>query len=137
MFTIKDGVVTSDNDERVGTISDGYHTFDDLYAHRQVLTAALFNLLNITFDKFENKSEDTLMVGKSRNHHPDDDPMFEDSFIVFCVIYDSEEDLEYQFSYHYKPHTWDEFQIPEYDHAPKWDGSTPDDSLDIIRKYLN
>jgi hypothetical protein len=50
----------------VGELSDTYHSFNDLYKHRCILTAALFRQLPFTW--------------KSKIH--DDGTMFDDMFIV-------------------------------------------------------
>ena len=46
-----------DAGEHVGSLSDGYHSFDDLYDHRMVLTAALFRNIPFTWkSKIDRKS---------------------------------------------------------------------------------
>src|SRR5687767_13532920 len=52
------------------TISDGYHTMDELYEHRMILFCALFN--SLSSDEF---------VWKSK-FHSDGSPMFEGMFIA-------------------------------------------------------
>lgn len=39
---------------------------------------------------------------------------------------------EGQFTYHHRMDYWDNFEVPELDKAPKYDGHTPDD---ITRLY--
>lgn len=94
-------------------ISDGYHTFQELYAHRRALTAVLAGAAASAGDSWRSKA-----------HNPDDDPMFDGYFIV---------GIEFPtgtVTYHYKLKYWDEFAaVPEREHAPKWDGATPDDSV--------
>lgn len=102
----------------VGEISDGYHTFNDLYDHRRALTAAFFKLWP-TFS------------WKSKNHHPDDEPMFEGGYFIVGL------DLPTgQISYHYKLHHWDDFSsVIEIPHAPKWDGHTPEMTVARLLKW--
>ena len=87
-------------------ISDGYHTFDELYYHRMILTSIIAN---------QNKSN----AWKSKLHH--DGTMFDGSFIIgFNTI-------EGQYSYHYKLEYWDLFNVEELDKAPEYDGHKPGD----------
>lgn len=93
-----------------GEISDGSHTFDELYYHRMILFSVICN---------QNKDK----AWKSLLHH--DDTMYEDYFIVGITI-----DGVGQFSYHYHLRYWDMFKCKEYKRAPEWDGHT---SQDVIR----
>lgn len=92
--------------ESVGQISDGSHTFDELYYHRMLL----FSIICSTYgDK----------AWKSWKH--DDGSMFDDYFIVGI-------ETDYgQFTYHYHKDYWDTFNIKELKFAPEWDGHTADD----------
>lgn len=90
-------------------ISDGSHTFNELYHHRAVLFATIVN---------NNKSK----AGKSWLH--EDGTMFEDFFIVWVETPDG------SFSYHHHKEYWYLFRVDEYSKAPKWDGHT---SKDVIR----
>lgn len=90
-------------------ISDGYHTFDELYFHRMMLFAALCNAYK---DK----------AWKSKLHH--DGTMFEDYFIVGIETPDG------QYTYHYHIDNYNLFDVKELDKAPEWDGHT---SLDVVR----
>lgn len=89
-----------------GDISDGYHTFNELYAHRMQLFAYICHA---------NQSH----AWKSKHHHPEDGPMYKDYFVVGI------DTPEGQFSYHYHLDHWDFFdQVKELKHAPKFDGHT-------------
>lgn len=92
-----------------GQISDGYHTFDELYDHRRALTTAL-----ISTGKFP--------AWRSRAHHPDDDPCFAGHFIVGIELPTG------TITYHYADEHWDDFHscTDDLDHAPRWDGALPD-----------
>lgn len=99
-------------------LSDGYHTFTELYEHRRALTAVLAGLAT-----FEN------MSWRSKNHHPDDDPMFEGGYFIVGIELPTG-----IVSYHYELKHWDDFAaVPELDHAPKWDGHTPADAVTRLR----
>lgn len=98
----------------VGGLSDTYHTFDELYQHRAVLTAALFRQLPFTW--------------KAKVH--DDGTMFDDMFIVGVTTPDGSA------TYHYDLPLWDMFKIPELPHAPEFDGHTPEEALKRIEKWF-
>ena len=106
--------------QEYGKVSDGDHTFDELYHHRCILTAALFNLIN-DVDKLKISVE----VWKSKKH--DDGSMFDGYFIVGLRKLNGK-----SATYHYPLMYWDLFKIEELDRAPKWDGHTPQDAIDLI-----
>lgn len=89
-----------------GAISDGYHTFDELYWHRMVLFAVICNT-------------HTQIAWKSWKHH--DGTMYDDYFIVGVNT------PKGQYSYHYHKDNWDYFNVKELDFAPEWDGHQPKD----------
>jgi hypothetical protein len=99
-------------------VSDGYHTFDELYMHRLALTVVLF-------------TANRRHAWKSKQHHPDGDPMFGGFFIVGMDLPDGT-----VITYHYKLEYWDLFErVPEITHAPAWDGHSPNDVIDRLLKY--
>ena len=103
--------------EHKGDISDGYHTFNELYDHRAALTAALF------------KSLPSDMVYKSKKHH--DGTMYDGMFIVGTNLPDIG-----AISYHYDLDPWwDIFNIREVENAPEWDGHTPNDVIERLKAY--
>lgn len=98
----------------MGEVSDGDHTFTELYAHRRALTAVLAAAANTASDSW-----------RSKRHHPDDGPMFSDYFVVGIKLPTGK-----TITYHYEIEHWDDFAAtPVREHAPKWDGSTPDDTV--------
>lgn len=96
----------------IGDLSDGYHTFNELYHHRAVLFSAICNSMP---DK----------AWKSKLHDTGD--MYEGMFIVGI------ETPNGQATYHYdiEPY-WDMFKVKEFDKAPKWDGHTPAEAIKRI-----
>lgn len=92
-------------------ISDGYHTFDELYTHRMVLFSIILNAY-------------PEISWKSKQHH--DGTMFDGCFI--CGI----NTPEGQYTYHYKMKDWLHFRVPEVEKAPVYDGHKPSD---ISRLY--
>ena len=104
--------------DSVGSLSDGYHTFDELYHHRAMLFAAL------CLTTFKN------CAWKSLLHNDPKEPMYNGMFIVGV-------DTPFgQATYHYDidPY-WAIFKVKEVDRAPKFDGHTPDEAIDRIFKY--
>jgi hypothetical protein len=91
-------------------ISDGYHTFDELYKDRLLLTALLFEYM---CGGPLNRRTHKPQPFKSKLHH--DDTMFDGMFIVGIMFGDR------YFSYHYNLEYWDLFHfMPEIHNAPKW-----------------
>ena len=99
----------------VGNVSDGYHTFNELYAHRCTLFAALQKC---------NKS----LSWKSLLHN--DGNMYEGFFISGMHL------PEGVVSYHLPIDPfWDRlYDIAVLETAPEWDGHTPDD---VIKRIIN
>ena len=102
----------------IGKMSDGYHTFNELYHHRAILTAALCHAYK---DR----------CWKSLRHNKDDDPMYKGMFIVGI------ETPEGTATYHYdiEPY-WFLFDVKELTCAPKWDGHTPNDAIKRIQSLM-
>lgn len=97
-----------------GEVSDGYHTFNELYHHRAVLFSVICN-------------EHPELAWKSKHHHVGGDPMYEGMFIVGIETPDG------QATYHYDlaPY-WDMFKVKELENAPEWDGHTPAQAIERI-----
>lgn len=101
-----------------GEISDGYHTFNELYRYRMLYNAAFFNLLP------------KELVHKSKRHHDGEECFGGGWFIVMANLPTG------QISNHYKLKDWNLFQVPEKFTADEWDGHTPQDAADRLHKYL-
>lgn len=95
----------------VSCISDGYHTFDELYFHRMVLFSIILN-----------QNQDVSW--KSKKHS--DGTMYDNYFI--CGI----KTPEGQYTYHYDLKYWSHFNVKELEYAPEYDGHKPED---ITRLY--
>ncbi len=98
----------------IGNLSDGYHTFNELYHHRAILFSVICNSMP---DK----------AWKSKLHDTGD--MYDGMFIVGI------ETPKGQATYHYdiEPY-WDMFKVKELEKAPKWDGHTPQVAIERIEK---
>lgn len=98
-FAYSNGLSTKD-------ISDGYHTFGELYEHRRILFSIICH---------SNKE----LAWKSWKHS--DGTMFDNSFIVGINT------PEGQYTYHYNSKFWYKFCVKELPNAPKYDGHKPSD----------
>ncbi len=102
-----------------GSVSDGYHTFDELYEFRKVYNAALFN---------EWAKQGTHDVHKSTRHHEGDECFGGGWFIVVAVLPNG------QISNHYEMKDWELFQVPEHEKALfAFDGHTGSDVLERLK----
>lgn len=100
-------LIQNHHKESLGEISDGYHTFNELYEHRMFL-------FSIICKQNKNKS------WRSKLHS--DGTMYENYFIVGITT-----DMG-DYSYHYHIDYWKYFSgVPERKFAPKWDGHQPKD----------
>lgn len=94
-----------------GDISDGYHTFDELYYHRMILFLIICNTYKDN-------------AWKSWKH--EDATMYEDYFIVGITTEVGD------YSYHFHKDYWDFFEVKELANAPKWDGHTPNNVVRLL-----
>lgn len=102
--------------EAIGETSDGYHTFNELYAHRIALFIALM------------KSHVDISW-RSRKH--DDGSMFDGWFIAGMNLPTG------VVTYHLPDSDWRKLDpIVIYDAAPKWDGHTPADVVDRVERWI-
>ena len=101
-----------------GEISDGFHTFNELYYYRMLYNAAFFNMLP------------KELVHKSKKHNDGEECFGGGWFIVMANLPTG------QISNHYELKDWDLFQIPEKERADKWDGHTPQEAAERLHKFL-
>lgn len=105
-------------------ISDGYHTFGELYDHRISLFIALCSV--IPYGKYT----DHIRVWKSKKHS--DGSMYDGWFIMGI-----NEEKGNQISYHLPISKWDECNDPcivELEFAPEFDGHTSNDVLERLKQ---
>jgi hypothetical protein len=127
-------------------ITDGYHTFKELYEFRKMYNAALFNEwgkikprvddlnngnINVVFEYNNPKSKlDYVLynVHKSWKHYDGDLCFGGGWFIVVAMLPTG------QITNHYKAEDWDLFKIPEVDKALfPFDGHTGQDVLERLK----
>ncbi|WP_278869961.1 WDGH domain-containing protein [Leyella stercorea] len=97
----------------VEKMSDGYHTFADLYEQRLILSAAL--------------AKNNPHAWKSKRHEDGSVPFGGGWFIMG---FDTDEGC---YTYHYELKDWDLFQCKELDRGKPWDGHTSKD----VRRLLS
>ena len=97
----------------VEKMSDGYHTFADLYEQRLILSAAL--------------AKNNPNAWKSKRHEDGSVPFGGGWFIMG---FDTDEGC---YTYHYELKDWNLFQCKELDKGKPWDGHTSKD----VRRLLS
>lgn len=113
-----------------GEVTDGYHTFNELYDFRKLYNAALFNEWGKQYDN--RSSNPKYDVHKSKRHNDGELCFGGGWFIVVAILPTG------QISNHYKLEDWDLFQIPEYAVAPyEFDGHTPEDVMIRLKSICN
>lgn len=111
------GTITIETE--VGKVSDGYHTFDELYEHRCILFVALMKT-------------NPKISWRANNH--DDGSMFEGEWFVAGMNLPTGD-----ITYHLPQWTWkmlDNVGIKTSNLAPKWDGHTPRNVVKRLEKWV-
>lgn len=103
-------------------ISDGFHTFGELYEFRMLYNALLFN---------EWAENNKYNVHKSLRHSDGERPFGKDNWFIVVAILPTG-----QISNHYLIGFWDLFKIPEVDKALKYDGHTTTDVINRMELLL-
>ena len=97
-----------------GEISDGYHTFNELYEHRHSLFGALARAYG---------------GWKSLNHHDSAFPMYPGWFIAGVELPSG------SITYHLPMRLWVEFPGITLERAPEWDGHSPADVVTRLHDF--
>ena len=92
----------------IGDVSDGYHTFNQLYHQRAILFATIVN---------QNKG-----ISWKTHRHEDGELCFGGGW--FLVTIDTPDGA---YGYHYEDKYWDLFDCKELEKAKHWDGYTEED----------
>lgn len=120
----------------VSQVSDGWHTFSDLYDIRLAYNVALFNewadQLETIPGVFDQHGMNPLRpkhdVHKSQRHH-DGELCFGGGWFIVVANLPSG-----QISNHYEMKHWDLFKIPSYEKAKyEWDGHTSEDVINRLK----
>lgn len=99
----------------VGELSDGYHSFNNLYKHRTYLLALAMAYIPYSW--------------KSRSH--EDGSMYDDMFVAGFPTPTG------MVTYHCDNEYWEDFKVPEIPHAPHFDGYTDTDVLNREKGFLD
>jgi len=108
-------------EKRNENLSDGYHTFNELYEFRKLYNAALFN---------EWEKGQMFNVHKSWRHSDGELAFGGGWFIVVAVLPTG------QISNHYPEKDWNFFKIPEREIAIEFDGHTHVDVAYRLNQFL-
>lgn len=111
-----------------GQISDGYHTFDELYDHRCLLFLA-FQEAELRIREI---SGHDLGCWKSKKHA--DGSEWEGWFISGLILKIMQSELV--ITYHIPMKYWDLCEAPEQELAPEWDGHTSEDVIERLKAWL-
>ena len=111
-------ITSLQQEQDMGEVSDGYHTFNELYYYRMLYNAAFFNHLPKGW------------VHKSKRHNTGEECFGGGWFIVMANLPTG------QISNHYELKDWDLFKVPEKEFADKWDGHTPQEAAKRLYEYL-
>ena len=99
----------------MGEVSDGYHTFNQLYHQRAILFATIVN---------QNKD-----ISWKSFKHEDGKYCFDKNGEWFIVGIDTPEG---SYTYHYEKKYWDYFKCKELETAKHWDGHTEEDVIRLL-----
>ncbi len=113
------------------SVTDGYHTMEELYTHRYHLYLALIK----AFDSRITPLGCNVMCWKSKLH--DDETMFEDSFILGMTVSQPNfiaggDPNDFYITYHLPLKYWHMANVIELKKAPPYDGHTPQDVLERL-----
>lgn len=114
--------------DKLSEISDGYHTFGELYEYRMLLQAMLFNQWAQIYDS---RTDSRLHDVHKSWKHSDGQPCFGGGWFVVVATLPS-----CQITNHYKAEHWDLFKIPARDMAAEYDGHTPQQAAQRMREFL-
>lgn len=118
-----------------GEVSDGYHTFNELYHYRALYNAAWLNdlnddlLLHVNNEWLTENQYESWDIHKSWKHSDGKQCFGGGWFIVMIKLPTG------QISNHYEAKYWDMFRISERPKASMWDGHTPAEAAERLEKY--
>lgn len=104
-------------EQDMGNVSDGYHTFNELYEHRSMLFVLVMNLLD-THSWYAHKQQDGQEY---------------EGYILCGINLPSVGQITYHLKEKYTRYLEN---IKCLDVAPAWDGHTPQDVISRIDEYI-
>lgn len=126
--------------DSIEELSDGTHTFNELYEYRMLYNAAFFNGM-VSYNKVEadEKNKSSLSytstsvrydVHKSKRHSDGEECFGGGWFVVMAELPTG------QISNHYEMKYWDLFKIPKKEKANVWDGHTPQQAAERLKSFI-
>lgn len=109
----------------IGDLSDGDHSFSELYHHRALLFSIICKLISTIDDN---------ICWKSKKHY--DGSMYDGYFIVGVGGLGDPIFGDKYFSYHYSIDDWDSFRVKELRNAPEYTKEN-DINIDHLSEYIN
>lgn len=121
----------SEEKKDTGEISDGYHTFNELYEHRITLFISLCKILTAYKGATNREHGERMPIVWRSKRHSDGELAFGGTWFVLGI---GEKKGE-QITYHLPISKWKETeQFPvTLDKAPEFDGHTPNDVLERLK----
>ncbi len=115
--------------ESTSEVSDGYHTFGELYEHRITLFIALCKKQEREIVDNINKTFTKISVWRSKKHS-DGELAFGGTWFVLGI----NKEKGKQITYHLPIERWDETEFAEtLEKAPEFDGHTPRNVLERLK----
>lgn len=108
-------------------ISDGHHTFNELYEHRHALFIALCKI----YDNYITPLSTRVKCWKTKLH--DDGTSYDGWFLLGMTIAEFTGPPTF-ISYHLPMKYWDKINVIEIIQAPPYDGYTPKDVMERLLK---
>lgn len=124
-------ILSAEHDESVGKISDGYHTFDELYDHRITLFIALCRTIREwqVEEGTREFKDDNGSIETWRSKFHSDGTNFDGWFTLGIG-----KTRGTQITYHLPLSRWEETDFAEtLEKAPPWDGHTSSDVLGRLK----
>ena len=101
------------NVDDIEDVSDGFHTFNDLYEQRMILFAALVNA-------YRDRAWKSL-------RHENGEPCFGGYWFIVGI-----DTPKGSYTYHYRKQYWDVFDCLILPRAKHWDGHTEKDAMERL-----
>ena len=127
--TIHGDKYNSDGSPDFGEVSDGYHTFNQLYDHRSVLFIMLLN----QFAREQYITPAPLLAWWSEKHN--DGTMYDNMFIAGVSDMSGNYIMSYHFEDKYKE-LFEKSYITKIKRAPIYPGTSPDEELENLKEFL-
>lgn len=115
------------------SISDGYHTFDELYEHRNRLFITICAMIaRINVFAWQYYSVHPINIIRSKLHHDGS------GYAGYFILMINGDVPGEQISYHLPDKYWEACSFAKVvPAAPEWDGHTPNDVLERLFEFVS